>query len=64
MEEELRYYAEAAKLPYDGVHVLNLLNELTTLMVPIVNFTSYTDIIGEKWSKKLGVDHIDLSLRD
>lgn len=30
-------------------------------MVPIVNFTGYADIIGEKWAVKLGVDHIDLS---
>lgn len=64
LEEELRYFAEVTNLPYEGIHTLTWLNELGTLMVPIVNFTGYADIIGEKWAKKLGVDHIDLSHHD
>jgi len=30
-------------------------------MVPVEHILSYSDIIGEKFAKKLGVDQIDLS---
>jgi len=30
-------------------------------MIPEINLTSYSDFLGEKWAKKLGVDQIDIS---
>lgn len=33
-------------------------------MVPIVNITSFSDIIGKKWATELNLDHIDLSAEE
>jgi len=55
---------DITKLPYAGIHTLQMFYELTSLMVPIENFTSidsFASIIGSKWAKKLNLDKIDLS---
>jgi hypothetical protein len=38
--------------------------ELTSIMIPIENLTeinSFSQIIGEKWTRRLNLDKIDLS---
>merc|ERR1712025_1451129 len=64
LQEEIEYFANSTGLPYEGIHALNWFAEIGSFMVPIVNFTGYADIVGEKWAKKLNISDIDLSKED
>jgi hypothetical protein len=47
MQEEIQAFSDLSRLPLKFVQSIQMLYELQTLMVPIVNFTKHSE--GESW---------------